>query len=241
MEIISKSAKYDAQSGGGIVNIVLKKGGSEVFNGTVEMHGGIPTEAGGSSFINYNSDKVNVYSTASFNHNNQIKYSEIEQFYNVNDPENGPFLYETRDDFRQRNSFLFNVGSEFKLDEKNSLNSSLLYSMANKNFKSELDLTDFNSIDIVKNKNHRDVWDNTDENYIEFLVSYKTEFKVEGHQLTFDVKYDQSESDNLMDILNTNLTPSISTDQQKTTKIQNYYTVMGQADYSLPYEGELAF
>ncbi len=241
VEIISKSAKYDAQSGGGIVNIVLKKGGSEVFNGTVEMHGGIPTEAGGSLFINYNSDKVNVYSTASFNHNNQIKYSEIEQFYNVNDPENGPFLYETRDDFRQRNSFLFNVGSEFKLDEKNSLNSSLLYSMANKNFKSELDLTDFNSIDIIKNKNHRDVWDNTDENYIEFLVSYKTEFKVEGHQLTFDVKYDQSESDNLMDILNTNLTPSISTDQQKTTKIQNYYTVMGQADYSLPMKANWLF
>ncbi len=241
VEIISKSAKYDAQSGGGIVNIVLKKGGNEVLNGTIEVHGGIPTEAGGSSFINYNSDKINVYSTASFNHDNQIKFSEIDQFYNVIEPENGPYLYETRDDFRQRNSFLFNVGSEFKLNDKNSLNSSLLYSMANKNFKSELDLTDFSLNDIVLNKNYRDVWDNTDENYIEFLVSYRTEFNEEGHQLTFDVKYDQSESDNQMDILNTILSPDLSTDQQKTTKIQKYYTVMGQTDYSLPFNTDWLF
>ncbi|MFD1315984.1 outer membrane beta-barrel protein [Namhaeicola litoreus] len=235
VEIISQSAKYDANSGGGIVNIILKKGGNEGFNGTLEFHGGIPTEAGGSTFVNYNSDKVNVYSTASYNHNNQIKYSEIEQYYNVINPQNGPYLFETRDDLRQRNSFLFNVGSEFKLDDKNTLNSSLLYSMANKNFKSELDLTDYTSNDIIDNNLYRDVWDNTDENYIEFLVSYKTIFNREEHHLSFDIKYDRSESDNQMDILNTNLFPNLSVDQQKTLKIQDFYTLMGQVDYSLPF------
>ena len=44
-----------------------------------------------------------------------------------------------------------------------------------------------------------------------------------------------------MDILNTNLSPDLSTDQQKTTKIQNYYTVMGQADYSLPFNADWLF
>jgi hypothetical protein len=138
VEIISRSAKYDAQ-GGGIINIVLKKGAGDGYNGTVELHGGMPDDDGVSAFINYSGEKINVFSTAGFNHQDQIKYSEIEQF-TLNDPTEVPVFLETRDDHRQRNSFLFNIGSEFLINEKNTLTSSFLYSVANKNYDSDLTL-----------------------------------------------------------------------------------------------------
>ena len=68
VEIIAQSAKYDSEGGGGILNIVLKKRSSEGYNGTVEAHLGRPDNHGLSTFINYRTDKVNIFSTASFNH-----------------------------------------------------------------------------------------------------------------------------------------------------------------------------
>ena len=48
-----------------------------------------------------------------------------------------------RSDYRQRNSFLINLGSDFYLDEKNTLTSSILYTNSNKNYDSELFLNDY--------------------------------------------------------------------------------------------------
>ena len=234
VEIISRSAKYDAQGGGGIINIILKKNSEEGYNGTIEIHGGIPDDDGLSTFLNYNAEKVSIYSTASFNHLNQIKYSEIQQFYT--DPMDQPAgnLYETRDDDRQRNSFLFNIGSDFRLDEKNTISSSLLYSMSNKNYDSDLVLTDFDPVGNIKNLNNRMVEDNTDENYFEFLLNYTLNFNKENHKISFDARYDQSVSDNITDITNQNTMPSSFEDEQKTIKDQSFSTYMFQMDYSLP-------
>jgi hypothetical protein len=81
VEIISQSAKYDAEGGGAILNIVLKKRGVEGYNGTVEARAGIPDNAGLSSFVNFKTEKVNIFSTASFNHQVQIKDTKIEQIF----------------------------------------------------------------------------------------------------------------------------------------------------------------
>ncbi len=234
IEIISPSAKYDAEGGGGIVNIILKKGQGQGYTGTLEIHGGIPGNDGISSFINYKTDKINVYSTASFNHSIKIKNSQLDQdYYNSVGTPSG-FLDEKREDERQKNSFLFNIGSDFTIDKKNMITTSVLYSLANKNYNTNLLLKDFDANDDLTQTNNRNVLDNTDEHFFEGLLNYTTQFIKENHQLSLDLKYFTSHSDNITDIFNNITIPTNDLSKQQSTKLQHLVTYLFNIDYQLP-------
>ncbi len=233
VEIYSPSAKYDANSGGGIVNIILKKGKGLGFTGTMEVHGGLPGNDGISSFINYKSDKVNVYSTASFNHTIKIKSANIEQeYFNThNDPAGN--MEQDREDDRQKNSFLFNIGSDFSIDDKNTVSTSILYSMSNKNYDSDIYFEDFNKSGNPIQSTNRNVSDNTDDNNLEALINYTTVFNSDDHKLSFNLKYNGLNSENYTDILNSVSRSNIS--KQNSTKNQKLSTYLFQADYQIPF------
>lgn len=234
VEIISQSAKYDAEGGGGILNIVLKKRTNEGYNGTIEVHGGKPDNDGISTFINYKTDKINIFSTASFNHLVKIKDTEIKQIF-LSDIQNPTGNFdEERLDHRQRNSFLFSVGSDFYLDEKNTLTTSLLFTSTNKNYDSELFLNDYQPIENLIKSSFRDVDDNSDESFLEAYINYTTKFKKEGHQLSAEFNYDNNASDNNTFITNFETFPGSDTSNQKYVKnesVDNYYF---RLDYTLP-------
>ena len=61
--ITNPSARYDAEGGGGILNIVLKKGKNQGFNGTFIATGGIPDNNGLSGNVNYKTEKVSLFTT----------------------------------------------------------------------------------------------------------------------------------------------------------------------------------
>ncbi len=234
VEIITQSAKYDAEGGGGILNIVLKKRTNEGYNGTVEIHGGIPDNDGISTFLNYKTDKINIFSTASLNHLVKIKDTEIKQiFLDENQDPTGNFD-EEREDNRQRNSFLFNIGSDFYLDEKNTLTTSLLFTETNKNYDSELFLNDYQPVDNLIKSTFRDVVDNSDESFLEAYIQYTTKFKKEGHQLSVNFNYDIINSENNTFILNLETFPNLDESEQNYIKIESVENYFYQLDYTLP-------
>ncbi len=241
VEVISQSAKYDAEGGGAILNIILKKRSIEGYNGTIEAHVGLPDNDGLSTFVNYKTDKINMYSTVSFNHQVRIKDTDIQQVFldDMQQP-TGNFDQE-RSDYRQRNSFLINLGSDFYLDEKNTLTSSILYSNSNKNYDSELFLNDYQPLDELIKSSLRKVDDNSDEGYLEAYFQYTSKFNKEGHQFSADIKYDNSLSDNETDILNTETFPGNELTEQKYIKdesVDNFYV---KADYTLPLKDNSSF
>ena len=234
VEIISQSAKYDAEGGGAVLNIVLKKRSVEGYNGTIEAHLGIPDNDGLSTFVNYKTDMVNMYSTLSFNHLVRNKDTEIKQIF-LDDLQNPTGNFdEIRTDYRQRNSFLFNIGSDFYLDEKNTLTTSILYTKSNKNYDSELLLNDYQPIDQLIKSSLREVNDNSDEGFLEAFVQYSTKFNEKGHQLSADIKYDNNLADNETDILNTETFPGSETSEQQYIKDENADNFYTKIDYVLP-------
>ena len=241
VEIISQSAKYDAEGSGAILNIVLKKRAIEGYNGTVEAHLGLPDNDGVSTFVNYKTDKINMYSTVSFNHQVKIKDTDIEQIF-LDDIQQvtGNFDQE-RSDYRQRNSFLINLGSDFYLDEKNTLTSSILYSNSNKNYDSELLLNDYQPFDELIKSSFRKVDDNSDESFLEAFFQYTTKFNKEGHQLSADIKYDNSLADNETDILNTETFPGSDETEQKYVKDESVDNFYAKIDYVLPLKEDASF
>ena len=234
VEIIAQSAKYDSEGGGGILNIVLKKRSSEGYNGTVEAHAGNPANHGVSTFINYRTDKVNIFSTASFNHQVPIKKTEIEQVFLDDDQNPTGNFEELRTDYKQRNSFLFNIGSDFFIDDKNTVTTSIMYTTNNKNYDSELALDDYQPVNELVRSSLRDVDENSDETFLEAFVQYSRKFEKEGHQLSADLKYDNNVGENDTDILNTETFPGDGLTEQKYVKdegVDNFYV---KVDYSLP-------
>lgn len=241
VEIIQQSVKYGAEGSGGILNIILKKRKEDGYNGSVEAHAGNPDNDGASAFLNYKTDKVNMFSTLSFNHKVSIKDTEIKQiFLDDRQRPTGNFDQE-RSDYRQRNSFLVSIGSDFYLNENNTLTSSLLYTGSNKNYDSELFLNDYMPLDQLFSTSVRDVDDNSDEAFLEAFLQYTTKFKKEGHQLSVDFKYDNSLSDNITGILNTETFPGTGTSNQRYTKDESVDHFYVKADYVLPLNNNASF
>ncbi len=241
VEIISQSAKYDAEGGGAILNIILKKRSIEGYNGTIEAHLGIPDNDGISTFVNYKTDKVNMYSTLSFNHLVKNKDTEIQQIFldDVQIPVGN--FDEVRSDYRQRNSFLINIGGDFYLDEKNTLTTSVLYTKSNKNYDSELYLNDFQPINELIKSSFREVDDNSDEGFLEAFVQFSTKLNDKGHKLSADIKYDNSVADNETDILDTETFPGSDVTEQKYIKDESVDNFYGKIDYELPIKDDAKF
>src|SRR5205814_1283300 len=64
--ITNPSARYDAEGGGGIINIILKKGKADGFNGSVTANTGIPENHGLNASLNYRSEKFNLFSNLGY-------------------------------------------------------------------------------------------------------------------------------------------------------------------------------
>ncbi len=237
VEVISHSAKYDGQ-GGDILNIILKKRKSDGYNGTVEVHGGVPDDDGVSTFLNFKNDKVNVFSTASFNHNVRKKDTKINQLFLDDNQIATSSFDESRFDNQQRNNLLFSVGSEFYLDDNNLLTTSLLFSNSNRNYNADLDLNDFKPLEFLTNSSLRKVSDNTDGNNIEGYVDYTTKFKKEDHQLSVFLKYDRNFADNETNILQTESFPNNDWTKQQSNQNQDLHAYSFKLDYKQPLKNE---
>lgn len=215
VEIITRSAKYSADGGGGaVLNIITKKRQGLGTNGSIEVHTGIPDNHGFSTFINEDTDKMNLYSTISFNYQDREKYTDIKQ----------PFLDfdQERVDKQQKNSFLFNLGSDFYLGDKNTLSTSFLINANNKNFRSNLEESDF-----TRNSNESD-----DGSRIEVALGNTTKFNEDGHELSINFTYNNIGSDSNTEIRENQTAESIF---QKSVKDQELDNLLAQVDYTLPF------
>ena len=235
VEILARSAKYDADGGGEVINIILKKGMNEGYNGTIDVYGGIPGNDGINTFLNYKSENVNLYSTVSFNHNVKIKDTEIHQTFLENNGQPTGNFEEEIEDYRQKNSLLFSLGSDFKIDKKNTITASLLFTNSNKNYNSEFLMNDYQPVDHLIKTTERDVKDNSDETYMESYINYTTKFNKEGHQLSFDINYSKSHSENETSIFDEVIFPNDTNDNKKYEKDESINNYFFQIDYTYPF------
>ena len=70
--ITNPSAKYDPDGVGGIINIVMKRGALDGFNGTISGMAGEYEKRNLNSNINYRSEKWNLFGGASTRSGNNI-------------------------------------------------------------------------------------------------------------------------------------------------------------------------
>lgn len=118
--ITNPSAKYDASSTGGIINIILKKNRRNGINGIVSMSGGLPEMYSGNMNINLRQGKLNFFVSGNYNYsNNESKSNSMRQNKTGGVIDNYFKQNSINDRERKFNSIRF--GADYFMDNRNTI------------------------------------------------------------------------------------------------------------------------
>ncbi|MBS1656371.1 MAG: outer membrane beta-barrel protein, partial [Bacteroidetes bacterium] len=118
--ITNPSAKFDAASSGGIINIVLKKNKRVGFNGLASLSGGTPSLYGSNLNLNLRQGKLNFFGSAGYNHSGGVSKSRTQR----ENKDNGiisNYFNQNSSNERTRRFTSVRMGMDYFIDNRNTL------------------------------------------------------------------------------------------------------------------------
>ena len=231
--VTNPSARYDAEGGGGILNIVLKKGKTNGLNGTIIATTGQPDNHGLSGTVNYKTDEFNLFTTQGYNYRNNPGNAFTDSRYLNDDNSTKGYVNETRDNERINKGYNGNFGVEWNLDDSTSWTNIVNYRKTSGNNEDTVfqDNLDANNIYLyTRNRINSEL---SDSENIEFSTNLTKKFKKDGHKLTFDGSFSANKDFNTALITDrTNITTTIGLDETLNNQKQSRNLL--QTDYVLP-------
>ncbi|KLT71466.1 outer membrane beta-barrel family protein [Flavobacterium sp. ABG] len=225
--ITNPSARYDAEGGSGLINIILKKGKNQGFNGTFIASTGIPETYGLSANLNYKTEKFNYFTTAGYNHRTNEGGGLTNTEYFKADGSTKEFLDENRDTKRTRDGFNGRAGVEWTVAPNTFWTNAINYQ---KNTGEDRDLIGFNNFDanhVFTGSTYRLNNGDTESENFEYTSNLIKNFNDKGHKLTVDASISRNRDDN-----NSLITGSQNYNSTLNDQVQKQ--VLLQADYVLP-------
>ena len=237
--ITNPSARYDAEGGGGILNIILKKGKNKGLNGTLIATAGDPKNNGISANINSKTDNYNLFTTVSFNDRNNPGKTKINQENFLADS----YIEERR--FSDRNSKGANVnfGMEVFLNKDKSATWTNSINYRNNGGDTDENVTykNYNLNRDFINTRFRDNISENDNEAIEYSTNFLKKFKKDGHKLTIDGSFSLNKEDEFSNIYGSILETGMFISDEKTSKIGRQNRNLYQIDYVLPIKKNMQF
>jgi len=174
--ITNPSAKYDPDGVGGIINIVMKRGALDGFNGNVSAMQGQYKQKNINGNINYRTDKLNLFTSMNYRTGDRVGdgLREFEYDY-LNNNRTTDYLEQETHRTSTPNNLGFRIGGDY-------------YPSTNKTVGYTLDISEHkeleqNEIDYVKNTLNPDmdsvvmrVEENDDGYHIDHVLSYENKF-----------------------------------------------------------------
>ena len=231
--VTNPSARYDAEGGGGLLNIILKKGKTKGLNGTVIATTGYPANHGLSANINYKSDEFNLFTTQGYNNRSNPGSANINtQYLNTDNSPKG-FIEERRNNDRINKSYNGNFGADWFLNKSTTWTNTVNYRRSVNNNEDDINLTnfdkDYNYI-FLRNRINKE---NSKSENIEYTTNLTKNFKKQGHKLTIDGNFSSNKDFN-DGLITDNTTNSFTTGYDITKNYQRQNRNLLQTDYVLP-------
>lgn len=239
--ITNPSARYDAEGGAGILNIILKKGKNQGFNGTILAAAGIAETYGLSANLNYKTEKMNYFTSTGYDYRTSQGSGLTNSQYLNPDGSTNKYIYENRDTERLRKGISTKTGVEWSLTPTTFWTNAISYRDNNGN---NNDLVTYNNYDINKNfvsKRYRLNDGNDNGKDLEFSSNFIKNFNDKGHKLTVDASLStNNDSDNSLITDETiGSTDGPKYDITSNKEKQNQFQL--QADYVLPLGADSQF
>ena len=225
--ITNPSARYDAEGGSGIINIILKKGKNQGFNGTLIASAGIPETYGLSANANYKTEKLNYFTTAGYSHRTNEGGGKTNSEYFNQDGSIKNFLNEDRNTERTRDGFNGKAGIEWTVAPNTFWTNAINYEKDNGE---NNDLINYNNFDATHNftgSTYRLGTGKTSGENVEYTSNLIKNFNDKGHKLTVDGSISRETDDSQSIITGSdNFNNTLNNQVQKQAQLQ--------ADYVLP-------
>lgn len=232
--ITNPSARYDAEGGGGLLNIILKKGKNLGLNGTFIASTGYPEIYGLTGTLNYKSKNFNFFTTQGYNDRNNPGNAFTDTRYLNSDNTTRNYINETRENQRNNKGYNGNFGLEWYLNESTTWTNSINYRKSDGRNRDNVFQNNYDAgfnYDYTRNRINLE---NSDSENVEFASNFIKKFKKDGHKLTFDSSF--STNDDINDALITDTaTNSNVVKFDKTRNNQTQGRNLLQFDYVLPF------
>jgi outer membrane receptor protein involved in Fe transport len=235
--ITNPSARYDAEGGGGIVNIILKKGRAGGFNGSLVATTGDPANHGGSANLNYRSEDFNIYSNLGYNYRNNPGNSFTNSEYLDENNNTASYTNERRTNDRLRKGFNASVGLEYFIDSTLTWTNSL---SIRRNVGDNPTRTYYDNFDaghnFINSRFRLNAQDSKESN-LNYGTNLVKKFNDKGHELKIDAsvsKNIEDEDANITDEVIGSATPLEDNSYERTFNDQEESRGLIQADYVLP-------
>lgn len=232
--ITNPSARYDAEGGGGIINIILKKGKNQGVNGTIIGTVGNPKNYGLVSNVNFKTENFNLFSSVGYSDSKSPGKSKTDTDYLNQDGTIQKTINESSNRERGRKGFNYTIGVDWYLDKTLTWTNAFNYRKNDGSNPDDVFLYN-NFPDITNNfirNRYNDQFTRTQD--IEYTTNFTKKFKKEGHKLTVDGSF-SSDLDNDSSIITDYVVGQENLATKESTKnFQTQNRNLIQSDYVLP-------
>jgi len=243
--ITNPSARYDAEGGAGILNIILKKGRNQGFNGSFIASTGIPETYGLSANLNYKTEKLNFFTSTGYDYRTSkgtgLTHSTLLDTDTVDPNDIKGYTNEDKNTERLRKGISTKTGVEWTVAPNTFWTNSISY---RDNRGSNNDFVNYNSFDANKNftsTRYRSSEGDDNGKDLELASNFLKNFNDKGHKLTMDFSY-ATNKDNENSLITDETIGSNNPATYNTTfnnQKQNQFQI--QTDYVLPFENGSQF
>ena len=231
--ITNPSARYEAEGGGGIINIILKKGKNQGMNGTFIGNVGDPKNNSLNGTLNYKTKEFNLFTTQGYSDRNNPGNAIVNSRYLNDDNSTRDFMNENRTNERLSKAYNGSFGMDWFLDKSltwtNIVN--LRRSVGDNTDNVFQNYYDQNFVyDYTRNRINRE---DSKSNNIEYTTNFTKNFKKEGHKLTIDGSFSANIDRNTA-LISDKATNTTAETLDETTNNQDQSRNLIQTDYVLP-------
>lgn len=233
--ITNPSARYDAEGGGGIINIVLKKGKAQGINGSFIASVGDPEAYGISSNLNFRGENFNVFSNLGYNYRNSPGNSSTDaEYFDKDTGETTSFVNESRTNQRLNKGYNANFGIDLFLNKSTNWTHSLSFNQSRGENPDNVFMDYFDaSYTPTFTRNRLNDQFSKDFN-IEYATNFTKQFEKEDHKLTVDIAISQNKDKENSIIYDQVLGDPSSLFTETTLNDQKQQRNLFQTDYVLP-------
>lgn len=232
--ITNPSARYDAEGGGGIINIVIRKGKSNGINGSIIVSTGDPENYGVSTSLNKKGTNFNLFSNFGYNYRNNPGNSLTNAEYFNSDGTTSRYINERRTNERLSEGYNANFGIDLNLSKSLTWTNALTFRESSGKNPDNVFFYNYDALQNPTFVRNRLNDANSDEFSIEYTSNFTKKFEKDGHQLTLDIAVSQNRENEIATIYDQILGDPSTLFTEITDNKQSQQRNLFQTDYVLP-------